>query len=112
MILHKDGWQEYFERLSRAVVESRTEAEVAGLPGGLTTTDAAWVALVAVRYDVERDLIEIGFEFSDKTTEDYVINFPRAVAIDDDEEGVAAIEVTDCDGAAHRVVLKEPVEVV
>jgi hypothetical protein len=111
MNLDKHDWQGYFERLSRAVAESRTEVEVAGLPGGLTTTDAAWVALVAVRYDAERDLIEIGFEFADKTTEDYAISFPRAVAIDEDEEGVAAIEVTDCDGATHRVELKEPVEV-
>jgi hypothetical protein len=110
MILHKDGWQEYFDRLSRAVVESRTEAEVAALPRGLRT-DAPWVALVAGRYDTERDLIEIGFELADKTTEDYVINSPRAVLIEKREQGVAAIEVTDCDGAAHRVELKEPVEV-
>jgi hypothetical protein len=109
MNLHKDAWQAYFERLSRAVVESRAEAEVAALPRGLRT-DAAWVALVAVRYDAERDLIEIGFELADKTTEDYVINSPRAVLIEKDDKGVAAIEVTDCDGTAHRVELKEPVE--
>ena len=111
MNLHKDGWHAYFERLSQAVCKSRTEAEVAALPRRLRT-ESAWVALVAVRYDAERDLIEIGFEFSDKTTEDYVINSPRAVLIEKHEQGVAAIEVTDCDGAAHRVELKEPVELV
>jgi len=111
MNLEKSGWHEYFERLSRAVVKSRTEAEVAALPRGLRT-DAAWVALVAVRYDAERDLIEIGFEFADKTTEDYVISSPRAVVIEKHGEALAAMEVTDCDGAAHRVELKEPVALV
>ena len=83
---------------------------VTALPQGLRT-DAAWVALVAVRYDAERDMVEIGFELADKTTEDYVINSPHAVLIEKYDKGVAAIEVTDCDGTAHRVELKEPVEV-
>ena len=48
--LGKQDWHEYFERLSRAVVESRAESEVAALPHGLQT-DADWVKLAAVRYD-------------------------------------------------------------
>ena len=110
MILDRQEWQAYFDRLSRSVVESRSEADVAVLPRGLRT-DAPWVALVAVRYSPERDLIEIGFELADKTTEDYVIESPRAVSVDEDEKRVAAIEVIDCDGAPHRVELREPVEI-
>src|ERR1700704_2512956 len=110
MTLDKHDWQEYFERLSRAVVASRREAGVAVLPLDLNP-DSAWVALAAIRYDAERDLIEIGFELADKTTEDYVINSPQEVSVDEDDEGVAGIEVIDCDGTAHRVCLKEPVEV-
>jgi len=110
MILDKDDWHEYFERLSRAVVESRAETEVADLPHGLRT-DAAWVALAAVRYDPELDLIEMGFEMADKTTEDYSIHAPREVSIDEREDGLAALEVIDCDGAVHRIELREPIEV-
>ena len=98
MTLDKQDWQQYFDRLSRSVIESRSEADVAVLPRGLRT-DAAWVALVAVRYTPERDLIEIGFELADKTTEDYVIDAPRSVTIDEDEKRVASIEVIDCNGA-------------
>src|SRR5262245_48074148 len=110
MTLDRQDWQQYFDRLSRSVVESRSEAEVAGLPRGLRT-DAAWVALAAVRYDAQRDVIEIGFELADKTVEGYVIDAPRAVAVDEDGKGVLAIEVIDSDGAPHRVELREPVEI-
>lgn len=110
MTLDKHDWPEYFERLSRAVVESRAQTEVATLPHGLHT-DAVWVALAAVRYDPERDLIEIGFELADKTTEDYLIHAPREVSIDEREDGLAALEVIDCDGTVHRVELREPIEV-
>jgi hypothetical protein len=110
MTLDKQHWQEYFDRLSRSVIESRSEADVAVLPRGLRT-DAAWVALVAVRYNPERDLLEIGFELADKTTEDYVIDSPRSVSIDEDEKRVAAFEIVDSDGAAHRVAFREPVEI-
>src|SRR5262245_34209247 len=110
MTLDRQDWQEYFDRLSRSVIGSRSETDVAALPRGLRT-DAAWVALVAVRYSPERDLIEIGFETADKTTEDYVIDSPRAVSIDEDEKRVAAIEVIDGNGAAHRVEFTEPVEI-
>ena len=110
MTLDKQDWQQYFDRLSRSVIESRSEADVAVLPRGLRT-DAAWVALVAVRYTPERDLIEIGFRLADKTTEDYVIDAPRSVTIDEDEKRVASIEVIDCNGAAHRVEFREPVEI-
>jgi len=106
----KQDWQEYFERLSRAVAESRAETDVSALPRGLQT-DAPWVALAAVRYDATLDVIEIGFEMADKTTEDYVIDAPRQVSIDEREEGLAALEVIDCDGAAHTVKLREPIEV-
>src|SRR5262245_2773005 len=109
-LLKKQDWQDYFDRLSRSVTESRSEVDVTVLPRSLRT-DAPWVSLVAVRYSPERDLLEIGFELADKTTEDYVIDSPRAVSIDGDERRVAAIEVIDCDGAAHRVELKEPVRV-
>src|SRR5215831_16293415 len=110
MTLDKQHWREYFDRFSRSVVESRSEAEVAVLPRGLRT-DASWVAFVAVRYTPERDLIEIGFELADKTVEDYVIASPRAVSIDEDNKRVTALEVIDCDGAAHRVEFREPVEI-
>jgi hypothetical protein len=106
--LRKQDWPDYLDRLSRAVVQSRSEAEVTALPCGLER-DAGWVALVAVRYDAERDVLEIGFELADKTTEDYVITAPRAIAIDERDRGVAALEVTDGDGAAHRVELRKPV---
>jgi hypothetical protein len=110
MTLDKQDWQQYFDRLSRSVIESRSEADVAVLPRGLRT-DASWVALVAVHYNAERDLIEIAFEMADKTTEDYVIDAPRAVSIDEDAKRVAAIEVIDCNGAAHRVEFREPVAI-
>ena len=82
MILDKRDWPGYFERLTRAVVKSRAETHVAVLPHGLQT-DAPWVALVGIRYDAERDLIEIEFELADKTTEDYVISAPREVLLDE-----------------------------
>ena len=110
MTLDKQDWQAYFDRLSRSVVESRSEADVAVLPRGLRT-DAAWVALAAIRYSPERDLVEIGFELEDKTVEDYVIESPRAVSIDEDGKRVAAIEVIDCDGVPRRVEFREPVEI-
>ena len=110
MTLDKHDWQEYFERLSRAVVESRAETEVARLPHGLRTDDV-WVALAAVRYDPKHDLIEMGFEMADKTTEDYLIHAPRVVSIDERENGLAGVEVIDCNGAVHRVQLREPIAV-
>src|SRR5262245_3506858 len=108
MILRRREWHVYFERLTRAVVESRAETQVADLPRGLQT-DAPWVALVGVRYDTQHDLIEIGFELADKTTEDYVINGPREISLDERKNGLAGLEVIDCHGASHRVTLREPV---
>jgi Family of unknown function (DUF5335) len=110
MTLKKQAWHGYFERLTRAVVKSRAETQVDALPHGFQS-DAPWVALVGVRYDAERDLIEIGFELADKTTEDYVINAPRQVSLDECEAGLAGMEVIDCNGASHRLTLQKPVEV-
>ena len=38
---------------------------------------------------------------ADKTTEDYIINTPREVSLDEREDGLEGLEIIDCDGRAH-----------
>ena len=38
---------------------------------------------------------------ADKTTEEYIINTPREVSLDEREDGLEGLEIIDCDGRAH-----------
>jgi len=95
-------WQEYFDRLSRALDSERVEIGVTGLGLG-EQIETDWIRLTGISYDPEKNVLAVIAEGID-----HLIRQPRRISIDHDAEWLYGIEATDADGHHHFIVFKAP----
>lgn len=99
--LDKGEWKSYFDRLSKQMDAEEVEIEVASLDLG-DQIEAEWLPLIGITYDPKDDILEVALEELD-----HVIEKPSAIYIDEQDLGIASLEVVDADGIRHIVKLRE-----
>jgi hypothetical protein len=100
--LEKSVWQAYFDVMSKALVGKRAEIEVASLKLG-DQIEAEWLPLLGITYDPKDDLIEVALD-----GHDHLINKPREVYVEDEQLGLASLEVIDAEDVRQIVILRDP----
>lgn len=100
--LAKSRWQEYFDRVSKALGAKLVEVEVTGLGLG-DQVQVEWLPLLGLSYDPKDDMAVISAEGIE-----HRIAHPSRVHIDQDELDLRSIEIVDADGEHHILILKEP----
>lgn len=100
--LPRAEWQQYFDRVSKALEGKLAEIDVASLALG-EQVEAKWLPLTGIVYDPKSDIVEMTFEELD-----HMISRPRDIAVQSETTGLASIEVTDADGVMQIVKLRNP----
>ena len=99
--LARSQWQEYFDRVSKAIGARRVEVEVTGL-GLADQIGAHWVALTGLSYDPKDDvLIVVAGDLQQRI-------HPARVDIDHAFDWLHGVDVVDAEGNHYIVQLKEP----
>lgn len=102
--LAKPQWQDYFDRLSKALGAATVQIEVVGLGLG-DQIQADWIPLFGLSYDPKGDLVAVIAEGLD-----HMIRHPAQIHVDHDTEWVHSIEVVDADDNRHIITLKSPLQ--
>lgn len=100
--LGKDGWQDYFQRISKQLAGRRAEVEVVGLDIG-DQIQAEWLPVIGVVYERKRDTLEVALEGLD-----HLINSPQAISIEEGPQGLASMEIVGSDGSRQILKFKAP----
>lgn len=100
--LNRDNWSEFFNRVSKELVQKRAEIEVQSLDIG-DQIEAEYVQIHGIVYDHKDDLIEVALEGLD-----HLIRHPKEVHVKGDEENLEAILIVDGEGVRHLITLRDP----
>src|SRR5215831_9876050 len=100
----KSDWRGFFDVMSKAMLGSRAEVEVAALDLGDQIL-AEWVPVLGVTYEPKGDLLDVALDSGS-----HLIRRPSAVVAQESRTGLEALTVTDGDGARHTVRLKVPLQ--
>jgi hypothetical protein len=101
--LDKKQWRTFFDRISTMLEGKRAEIEIASLRLG-DQIEAEWLPLLGITYDPMDDIVEVALEGLD-----HLIPKPREIYVEDDAEGIMALEIVDDDGEKQIVKLRDPV---
>jgi hypothetical protein len=96
-------WRGFFDRMSKGLLGTRAEIEVASLDLGDQVL-AEWVPLVGITYDSGDDLLDVALAGGTN----HLIRKPREISVQIDEAGLRSVAVVDAAGARQTVNLKEP----
>ena len=99
----KEHWERYFDDFSRVAGAQLVELEIAGLDLG-DQLEAEWLPLTGISYDARDDVLTV--QLDDKL--DHMIRAPRAVSVEEEADGVRAIDVVDGDGRHQIIKLRTP----
>ncbi len=101
--LDKPEWRPLLDSISKGLVGTRAEIEVASLALG-DQIQAEWPPLLGIAYDPKDDIIEIALEGID-----HLINHPQELWADIGPGGaLASLEIIDGDGAHQILKLRDP----
>jgi hypothetical protein len=102
--LTKDGWQDFFDYLSRILVGSRVEIHVESLTLG-DQLEAEWLPLLGMVYDKKNDVVEVALEGLD-----HMIHHPREISVSVDERtgAILSLRIIDGDDNQQIILLREP----
>ena len=102
--LTKDGWQDFFDYLSRILVGSRVEIHVESLTLG-DQLEAEWLPLLGMVYDKKNDIVEVALEGLD-----HMIHHPREISVSVDERtgAILSLQIIDGDDNQQIILLREP----
>lgn len=98
----KEDLQHYFDHFSSIMPTEQVEIEVAGLDVG-DQIAAEWVPLEGITYDSKDDIIVV--DLADKYQ--HVIKSPQEVSVEEDDDGLHAIEIKCGEGHMHLLKLKQ-----
>ena len=98
-------WRGFFDRLSKAMLGTRADVEVASLDLGDQVV-AEWISLVGITYDSQDDLLDVAFTGGTN----HLIRHPREIVVEEDGGNVRSVAVVDGDGARQVVKLREPLK--
>ncbi len=99
-------WKEYFNRVSRAASGMSVEVDISGL-SGTPMIEAHNLPLTGITYDAKDDLVDIAVG-----TLGNIIEHPREVYVDYQDDGLHAIEVVDAEGNHEILKLNKPLLVI
>lgn len=100
--LAKSRWQEYFDRVSKALGAKLVEVQVTGVGLG-DQVEVEWLPLVGLSYDPRDDVLAVVFEKIEHN-----IRHPKQIHVEQDVDSLANIEVVDAEGERHILLLKDP----
>jgi len=100
--IDKSEWRVFFDLLSKGLVGTRAEIEVASLSLG-DQIEAEWLPLLGITYDPKDDLLEIALEGVD-----HLINHPTEIWADAAAGELLSFEVIDGEGVSQIIHLREP----
>jgi hypothetical protein len=100
--LDKKRWRAFFDGVTTMLEGKQAEIEVASLRLG-DQVEAEWLPLLGIAYDPKDDIVEVALEGLD-----HLIPKPREIYIDDDVEGLMALEIVEDDGAKQIIQLRDP----
>ena len=98
--IEQEHWGRYFDNLSTVLGTELAEIEVAGLDLG-DQVEAEWLQLIGISYDRKDDVLSFQLEGVE-----HLIQGPREVYVEEDDDGLHSIEVVDGDGHRHIVRLR------
>jgi hypothetical protein len=100
--LGKPRWQNFFDRVSQALLGKQAEIEVASLALG-DQIAAEWVPLLGIRYDANDDVIVLALDGFD-----HIVRKPREVWVDLAAPSIASLEIIDDAGTRQIIQLRDP----
>jgi hypothetical protein len=100
--IDKSAWRAFFDRLSRGLVGTRAEIEVASLALG-DQIEAEWLPFLGITYDSKDNVLEIALEGVD-----HLIANPKEVWADAGSGALLNFEVIDGEGVSQIIRLREP----
>jgi hypothetical protein len=100
--LPKADWQSFFDVVSKTLLGTRAEVEVAGLDVG-DQIIAEWVPVLGVTYEAKDDLLDIALDSGS-----HLIQRPREIAVQEAGTDLETLTVTDANGMTHIVRFKAP----
>ena len=103
--LDKNGWQRYFDAISKGLGAREVEIEVGSLELGEQVA-ADWIALNGLTYDPQDNVLQIitgSFEHN--------IRNPQEIYVEENQGALLAIEALDGDGAKQIVKLRAPLAI-
>jgi hypothetical protein len=103
MNVPRTEWQAFFDRMSKALVGTRAEIEVASLDLGDQIV-AEWVPLVGITYDSRDDLLDVALE---RTSHE--ILHPTMIAVEESATGLASVAVVDAEGERQVIRFRTPI---
>ena len=103
--LDKPAWGSYADRLSKALLGTPAEVEVASLNFGVQLA-AEWIPLLGILYDHKNDLLAATFEGLD-----HMVRHPQDIYVQEDGGQVQSIEVIGSDGTRHIIRLRQPIPI-
>lgn len=98
----RSDWRPFFDRMSKALLGTRAEVEVASPELGDQIV-AEWVPMIGVTYDSQDDLLDVALDRAD-----HLVYHPTEIVVEEGTDGLRSIAVTAADGSRNIVRLKEP----
>jgi hypothetical protein len=99
--LDKKEWQTYFDRISKGLEAEEAEIEVMSLTLG-DQHEAEWLPLLGITYEPKGDMLGVAFEGLD-----HMIPKPREIWVDEQNRGIASVEIIDAAGIRQIVKLRD-----
>jgi hypothetical protein len=99
--LEKGEWHTYFDRISKKLEAEEAEIEVMSLALG-DQVESEWLPLLGITYEPKSDMLEVALEGLD-----HMIAKPREIFVDEQNLGLASVEILDGGGVRQIVKLRE-----
>ena len=100
--IDREDWASFCAAVSVALEGSDAEIEVASLDLG-DQIEKEWAPLIGITYDAEDDIFDIALD----DDVDHIVNRPKELIADVDDESVSALQITDADGSRHIIRLRD-----
>jgi hypothetical protein len=97
--LERKEWQSYFDAASRTLPAGTVQLRVEGLDLG-DQIAADHLPLLGISFDPSDDTVHVIAEAIDHT-----ISHPQAIFVDEDTEGLRAVQITDDEGRKQLLEL-------
>lgn len=101
-LISKSDWAQYLNRVTRSLEGLRAEVEVASLDLGAQIA-AEHLAIFGIFYDHKDDAVGVVLDGLE-----HLIRNPEAIYVENGDDGLTALAVTDRDGTNHLVKLSRP----
>jgi Family of unknown function (DUF5335) len=100
--IRKSEWKSFTDRVTKGLVGTQAEIEVASLKLG-AQIEAEWVPLLGIAYDPKDDLFEVATE-----SIDHLVPRPQELYAEEKAYGLELLALVDADGDRHLIRFRGP----